>query len=169
MENYKQSNYLPIGYLINEFGEIISPKGKVLKQAISNSGYKFLNIKNKGYFVHRALAFCFINNIDSKLNQINHKDGNKLNNSLDNLEWCTKSHNMKHMYDIGLKKYKPLHYKNMFGVDHNRSKKVRCIESGIIYESMSEAGRKLKISYSSVSWSIKNKRPIFGMHFEIAE
>jgi hypothetical protein len=60
-------------------------------------------------------------------------------------------------------------YKGKFGKEHNRSKSVRCIETGIIYGSMSEAGRILNINHSSVSWSIKYKRPIYGMHFEIAQ
>ena len=71
------------------------------------------------------------------------------------------------MYETGLKTYKPLHYKGKTGLLHNRSKPVICIETGIKYGSMSEAARELKIDHTSVSWSIKNKKPIFGMHFEI--
>ena len=62
-----------------------------------------------------------------------------------------------------------LRYKNKFGSEHNRSKKVLCIQNNTEYGSMSEAGRELNISTSSVSWSIKHKKPIFGMHFEIKE
>lgn len=54
----------------------------------------------------------------------------------------------------------------MFGSDHNRSKGVRCIENGQIFGSMSEAERILKLGKSGVSWSIKNKKSIKGMHFE---
>jgi hypothetical protein len=60
-------------------------------------------------------------------------------------------------------------YKNKFGALHNRSKKVFCVETGDVFGSMSEAGRILNISISSVSWSVKNKKPIFGMHFQIKE
>ena len=60
-----------------------------------------------------------------------------------------------------------MRYKNKFGKDHNRSKKVICIETGIIYESQLEAQRNLNLSNGSVSWSIKHKKPIYGMHFEI--
>lgn len=58
-------------------------------------------------------------------------------------------------------------YKGKFGKDHNRSKAVICIETGVEYGSMSEASRMLKIATSSVSWSIRNNKPIFGMHFQI--
>ncbi len=59
-------------------------------------------------------------------------------------------------------------FKGKTGSQHNRSKSVRCIETGIIYGSMSEAARVLKIDHTSVSWSVKHKKHIFGMHFEIA-
>jgi hypothetical protein len=58
-------------------------------------------------------------------------------------------------------------FKGKFGVDHNRSKAVTCVETGEIYGSMSEASRELKITVSSVSWSVKHKKPIFGLHFQI--
>ncbi|MFY7987654.1 MAG: HNH endonuclease [Flavobacterium sp.] len=166
MENFKQSDYLPSGYLINVEGEILSPSKKILKQTISNSGYKFINIKNKGYFTHRALAFAFIKKIEGK-DIVNHKDGNKLNNNLNNLEWCTRSENIKHMYDNGLKQYRPMHYKNKFGAEHNRSKKVLCVTDGKSFGSMSEAERFYNFGGGAVSWSIKNEKPIYGKHFEI--
>ncbi len=168
MENFIQCSYLPDGYLINQFGNIKNNKGKTLKCSLSNSGYFFINIKGRGYFIHRAICFAFLEKIDGK-DYVNHKDGNKLNNELSNLEWCTKSYNLKHAYDNGLKKYIPLHYKGKFGDEHNRSKSVICIETGNRYGSMSEAARALSIHISSVSWSIKHKKSIFGMHFEIKE
>jgi len=168
MEKFIQTSYLPTGYLINIYGKVKSPKGKILKDSLSNSGYYYVNIKNKGYFIHRAIAFGFIPIIDGK-NFVNHKNGIKTDLSIDNIEWCSKSENNKHAYDSGLKKYRPLHYKGKFGSEHNRSKKVFCIQNNTEYGSMSEAGRKLSISPSSVSWSIKHKKPIFGMHFEIKE
>lgn len=58
-------------------------------------------------------------------------------------------------------------YKDKFGALHNRSKAVEC-SNGNIYGSMSEASRKLSMSVSSVSWSIKNNKPIYGYNFQIA-
>lgn len=161
-------NYLPDGYYVTKDGKFLNKNNKILKTQISNSGYVCINIKNKGYFLHRALCCEYVKQIDGK-NYVNHKDGNKLNNSIDNLEWVTKGENLKHAYNKGLKKSMPLHYKGKFGSEHNRSKKVIRLDTKEEFCSMTEASKKLGISVSSVSWSIKHKKPIFGMHFEVKQ
>lgn len=167
-EIFKQCDYLPIGYLIGNLGNVQSPSNKILKKAKSNSGYECINIRNKGYFIHRAISFAYISKPLDK-DFINHKDGNKLNNKIENLEWCTKSENTKHAYEQGLKKKSVSNlYKGKFGHDHNRSKKVICRETQKEFGSMSEAERFYKLGSGGVSWSVKNKKPIFGMHWEIA-
>lgn len=171
MEEFVKCDYLPNGYTINKLGQVKNSKNKILKSYLSNSGYLFFNLKEdkkqKGIFLHRALAFAFIEK-DSTKDFVNHIDGNKLNNNLSNLEWCTKSENTKHCYKLGLKiaTVKDI-WKGKTGKLHNRSKKVICVEDGKEYGSMSEAERYYGLGQSSVSWSIKHKKPIFGMHFEI--
>ena len=76
-----------------------------MPQRIDRGGYLTVRLSKKGkdstIYVHRLLGFAFIPNPDAKP-MINHKDGNKLNNSISNLEWVTHAENMKHAYLIGL-------------------------------------------------------------------
>lgn len=71
------------------------------------SGYRYAMIelsngKQKNCRVHRLVAEHFLPNPDN-LSEVNHKDGNKDHNRADNLEWCTRSYNVKHSFDTGLK------------------------------------------------------------------
>lgn len=92
-------------YGITENGTIISLRtGRKLKP-FSNGHYLSVRLyKNSIKIdkrVHRLIAEAFIPN-PQNLPQINHKDGNKLNNNISNLEWCTPSQNQKHAFKTGL-------------------------------------------------------------------
>lgn len=95
------------GYEIRSDGQIIGPRGKPLKYHVSNAGYYRVWIRGKNRSVHRLVAQAWVENPDAKPH-VNHKDGDKLNNCADNLEWVTQSENQKHAYDKGLQTgYKP--------------------------------------------------------------
>jgi len=158
MDTFLQTDYLPLGYKINSFGNVKSPSGKILKPSISNSGYLCLNIKNKGYFIHRAIAFAFVPLVNDKI-FVNHKDGNKLNNSLENLEWCTKSENSIHAYKLGLKQNPPNWAKGKFAKDHNRSIEIIC--DGKKYFGYSEASRETGLLISTIYYRVKSKSDRF--------
>ena len=92
-------------YGINKNGDVYSyRRNKVLKQGMRGLYKRVILFKDRKFYyfhTHRLVAKMFISNPDD-LPQVNHKDGNKLNNRIDNLEWCTCSYNVKHGYDIGL-------------------------------------------------------------------
>ena len=76
----------------------------ITPQLINSGYYKVMLSKNGGYknkTLHRLVAETFIPNPENKP-QVNHKDGNKLNSNVDNLEWVTNSENSAHAIDIGL-------------------------------------------------------------------
>lgn len=78
-------------------------KGKMLKTSKNRDGYIQIYLKSKYHSVHRLVAEAFLPNPNS-CPQVNHIDGNKENNNVNNLEWCTASYNLKEAYRIGLKK-----------------------------------------------------------------
>lgn len=96
-------------YYISDDGMIKNNlTGRILKLNFSHNGYKKTNIsingKLKTVFIHRLVAELFIPN-PNNLPQVNHKDGNKTNNKLDNLEWVSPQENVIHAHKIGLNKH----------------------------------------------------------------
>jgi len=97
-------------YEVSNFGRVRSNHGRkrFLTGSVAGTGkYKYIifrkNNKIKGKYMHRLVAEAFLPNPQSKP-QVNHKDGNRLNNHVDNLEWCTCGENHKHAYRLGLRK-----------------------------------------------------------------
>lgn len=78
---------------------------------INNGGYYAHTLRNITKHcvirLHRLVAMAFIEN-PHNFNEINHKDANKLNNNVDNLEWCTHQYNMEHMFRLGLRSRKKI-------------------------------------------------------------
>ena len=98
-------------YTVTDAGFVFSLKGskKELKGKINNAGYREVVISHKSQkkyvLVHRLIAENFIPN-PKKYRTVNHKDGNKLNNNVNNLEWCSDRMNLIHARDNGMLKTK---------------------------------------------------------------
>lgn len=94
------------GFMATRHGEIIGKRGKPLKGCVDRCGYREVvlseNGKCKSYLVHRLILMTFCPRSDAEKFDVNHKNGNKLDNSIENLEWCTRSENTIHSYKNGL-------------------------------------------------------------------
>ena len=134
-------------YAINEEGCVfslvsnMSRREGILKAYIHGKGYLRVNLydregKCKKHYVHRLVALMYLDPIQGK-NQVNHKNTNKADNRLENLEWCSAKENIKHSRDMGLqKKDKPVRAENLISheiTDFNNLKEASIKLFGVYY------------------------------------
>ena len=147
-------------------------KGRILKPTLNSHGYLCVGITYEGEEqktvpVHRVIAQTFIPNPENKP-QINHIDGNKQNNSVNNLEWCSPKENIIHAYKTGLNKgSKPMLGRK--GEKHPNSKcVVMCDSFGNelrVFPCISNASEEMKLSASHICACTKGKRKSCGGYY----
>lgn len=128
-------------YLISASGAIYSNyTQRIMRQTINKKGYKAVSLckdgKRKVREVHRIIAETFLENTIDGYAEVNHKDGIKTNNALENLEWVTKGGNLQHAY-------RKLNRKTA-------GKPIRCIDTGAEYASAADAGRSTGINATAI-------------------
>lgn len=155
VENYS-------GYGITSCGKVWSYKtNKFISQRYDKYGYLRVTIMNddkkmKTLLVHKLVALAYIPNPDGK-ETVNHKDENKENNCVSNLEWMTRRENLN------------------YGTRGERqsekiSKPVRCIETGIIYKNARVASKEIGIDATNIYNCVNGKRKTAGgFHWERAK
>ena len=120
-------------YQVSNFARVRSfhrDKVKIIKPDIIHTGYLrvllYKNGKTKSYYVHVLVAKAFIPNPENKT-QVNHIDGNKFNNNVENLEWVTPSENIVHAFEKGLSKSGCKHGRAKFTAEQVREIRRDCV------------------------------------------
>ena len=158
-------------YMVSNTGRVCrTDPFRILNPSINKRGYKSINLYNNGSRttkrVHRLVAEAFIPNKIESL-QVNHKDGNKLNNNANNLEWTTAKDNCKHAWNSGLvsPSYGMLGKKNPNG--GRKGKPFRIIETGEIFNTAMECANKINGNHRHINDCLLGRQTTHrGYHFE---
>lgn len=135
-------------------------KGIIMSPSDEKGGYKKVRLKDsskaKNYRIHRLVALAFIMN-PNEFPEVNHKDGNKHNNSVSNLEWSTRSENMNHAYKEGLAKgHNGGNNKNIVMINKDTDEIIRK------YDSIKEASIDNEISLHAISMCLNGRSKTSG-------
>lgn len=154
-------------YEVSSFGRVRSfprntTNGGILSPSKTEGGLVVM-LRNSGNDckrrVHRLVGEHFILNINNHP-QINHKDGNRWNNHLNNLEWCTNSENIKHSHDFLNREF------TAYGENHENSIVVSKYDKNMnylgTYGSVNEAGRQNNIPFTNIAKCARNERKTAG-------
>ena len=146
-------------YQISNLGRVMSFKNqyghgpRIIYGETTRSGYIQVSMNKKRRKIHRLVALAFIPNPQG-LPQINHKNEIKTDNRVENLEWCTGKYNINYGSCIKRRSLK-------------RGKPVYCFETGKIFESCADAGRKMNLDCSHVAKCCRGELSAHkGFHFE---
>lgn len=161
--DYEVSNYgrvkSPDFILKTPTGQSYIKKGKILKPYKSKKGYLYCDLrvdsKRKIVRIHRFVAMAFIPNTENKP-QINHIDGNKENNNVQNLEWCSNSENQKHAFEKGLQKGCFSHPNSKLTLEQVRYIKNNCVV-GSKKNGMQTIAKKFNVSNSTIKQIVIGK------------
>lgn len=145
-------------------GHLITIKEKILNGTLDKDGYVKVNLVGdngitKRMSVHRIVAQTLINNIYNKP-QVNHIDGNKTNNRVDNLEWCDSKENINH----AIKKLNIKYSRYLDKMIENNKKKI-IRDDGKIYNQIKDVFKEYNIKNSNIMYDVlKGKRQYFKKH-----
>lgn len=133
-------------------------KLKFLRGSKNQKGYVQVELLGKPFMIHRLVAIAFIPNPENKP-QVNHLDGDKENNCVENLEWCTNSENQIHAYKLGLNVHS-----DRAGKPKKRVCQINLLTNEVIkiFDSIASAGRSLDLKKCNITSVCKGDRKSCG-------
>jgi hypothetical protein len=149
-------------YFVNENGQVFNKK-RELKPFKNSNGYLQIDLRNgnkpKSFLVHRLIAMTFLNNDNLKLD-VNHINGIKTDNNLQNLEWVTRSENLLHSFKLGLSKVNDKNRKRFTEMVNIRMKNRSIIlnkENGIFYFNVKEIAELYNLNYNTLKAKLRGQ------------
>lgn len=144
-----------LGYEISDEGQVRNKKtGKILKGVPDKDGYLRVHLYNpiKNFYVHRLVAQAFLDSPKENQTEIHHKDGNRQNNNVSNLQWVTRQENDSHV----------CHKSNQTSYSAVRVQQILNGEIIAEFKSMSEAARQTGCNQAHISAVCRGKRKSTG-------
>lgn len=144
-------------YSASNYGRIRNNgTGRIMHVFTNPRGYLTLTLRKDNTqvtkSVHRLVAEAFLGGPHPGLD-VNHIDGDKTNNCIENLEWCTREDNVRHAVHTGLR-------------PGPRRRAVRIVETGEVFESIRECAKYLGVDGSCISWALRHSGTYHGYHLE---
>lgn len=144
---------------------------RILSGTIDDKGYIHFrltksNQRPKLYKMHNLVARLFIRDYDSSIDTVHHIDGDKRNNSVDNLIILDRQEHSRLHSKLGKNAFKD----KWFTPERKRKKKIRCIEDNNIFSTQIQACRAYNLHKGNLSYHLQGKtKSIKGLHFEFIE
>jgi hypothetical protein len=154
-------------YLISNKGKVYSNKtNKILIPHVDKDGYLKVKLSGKQRFIHRLVAIEFIPNPNNLL-QVNHKNGVKTDNYVDNLEWCTLQYNIDHAYKHNLGNYREKSQEKLDNINRYNKYLIICLvnkNTGVktVFSSTIKAANFLNTNIEYISEGITKMHKIKG-------
>lgn len=160
MEIWKQ---VENGYSVSSEGRVRNDKsGLLLKASIGKVGYPVVSLGSRMHrYVHRLVAQAFIDNPTNR-RCVNHKNGCKYDNRLENLEWCTHQENVRHAFSSGLVGNSAISINAMLAATRRPVEKV-CLSTGNVIETYQSLNESMRCTgLSSIRHCVSGKQKSTG-------